>query len=387
MKFEAKPKYINISLCAFGVIAASLVLYTILHNLSYFTGLFGNIMDILSPFVWGFALAYILNYPYRWFAKKLSALKRKPKEGAIKAISMVITYVLFILIVGTFFYFFVPHIINAIIGFGNVIPTYVTQIRVGTFDVVANYLKLFNVSQSDVYNIMNTMFEDLTAGLDLQHMMGKLVDILLSVTVGLKNFVIGLIISIYFLVDKERFKRAGRKLVRVLFSKDTARRIFYVLSLTDRTFGSFVIANVLDSFIIGCICYIGMVLLKLDYAVLIAVIVGVTNIIPFFGPFIGAIPSALLLFLVNPLEALVFTIFIIILQQFDGNILKPKLFGDSLGIRAVFVIFAVLIGGGLFGIAGMFAGVPVFAVLYAVVTAVINKKYQEKCLTEEKNEL
>ena len=387
MKFEAKPKYINISLCAFGVIAASIVLYLLLQNLGYIAGVFGKLMDILSPFVWGFALAYILNYPYRWLYNKMSEMKKKPREGIIKAISLIITYLLFIFIVGTFFYFFVPHIINALIGFINVIPTYVTKIRVGTFDFVADYLKLFDISQNEVYNIMNTTFEDLTSGLNLQHMMTKTVDILLNITVGLKNFIIGLIISIYFLIDKNRFKRAGKKLVCIIFSKDTARRIFYVLDLTDRTFGSFVIANVLDSFIIGCICYIGMVLLRLDYAVLIAVIVGVTNIIPFFGPFIGAIPSALLLFLVKPLEALIFIIFILILQQFDGNILKPKLFGDSLGIRAVFVIFAVLIGGGLFGIIGMFAGVPVFAVLYAVATAFLNKKYREKCLTEEKNEL
>ena len=387
MKFEAKQKYINISLCAFGVTAASIVLYMLLQHFTFFTGFLGNIMNILSPFVWGFALAYILNYPYRWFVKKFSSLKKKPREGFIKAISMVITYLLFIIIAGTFIYFIAPQIINAIIGFADVIPTYVTKIRVGTFDILADYLKRYDVSQDEVYNIMNTMFEDFTANLDLQHIMVKIVDLLISVSVGLKNFIIGLIVSVYFLFDKERFKRAGKKLVYAVSSKETARRILYILGLTDRTFGSFVIANVLDSVIIGCICYIGMALMKLEYPVLIAVIVGVTNIIPFFGPFIGAIPSALLLFLVSPLQCLIFIIFIVILQQFDGNILKPKLFGESLGIRAVYVIFAVLIGGGLFGFIGMFAGVPVFAVLYAVLSAVINKKYNEKQLAEEKNEL
>ncbi len=383
MKFEAKPKYVNISLCAFGVIAASIVLYMILHNLSYFTGVIGNIMSILSPFVWGFALAYILNYPYRWFTKKLSGMKKRPGDTVIKVLSMTITYLLFILVAGTFIYFIAPQIINAIIGFANVIPTYVIKIRVATFDILAAYLNRYDVSANEVYNIMNAIFEDFTSGLDLQHIMVKIVNVLIGFSVGLKNFIIGLIVSIYLLADKERFIRMGIKLVCVIFSKDTARRIFYVLKLTDRTFGSFVIANVVDSFIIGVICYIGMIILKLDYAVLIAVIVGITNIIPFFGPFIGAIPSALLLFLVNPLQCLVFVIFIIVLQQFDGNILKPKLFGESLGIRAVFVIFAVLIGGGLFGVAGMFVGVPVFAVIYAIISAVVDKKYKEKYLTEE----
>ena len=291
MKFEAKQKYINISLCAFGVTAASIVLYMLLQHFTFFTGFLGNIMNILSPFVWGFALAYILNYPYRWFVKKFSSLKKKPREGFIKAISMVITYLLFIIIAGTFIYFIAPQIINAIIGFADVIPTYVTKIRVGTFDILADYLKRYDVSQDEVYNIMNTMFEDFTANLDLQHIMVKIVDLLISVSVGLKNFIIGLIVSVYFLFDKERFKRAGKKLVYAVSSKETARRILYILGLTDRTFGSFVIANVLDSVIIGCICYIGMALMKLEYPVLIAVIVGVTNIIPFFGPFIGAIPS------------------------------------------------------------------------------------------------
>ncbi len=386
MKFQAKPKYLNISFCAFLVICASIVVYMLLNNLPYLAEIMRKIINILSPFLWGFALAYILNYPYRGLVKKLSGIK-KIKKGAVKGISLVITYILFVVIVGAFFYFFVPHIINAIIGFANVIPTYVTKIRVGSFDFIANYLKLYNVSQDEVYNTMNTLFSDLTSGFDLPNIMSKIVNVLLSITEGLKNFVIGLVISVYLLIDKERFKRAGQKLITVIFSKDTSRRIFYILDLTDRTFGSFVIANVLDSFIIGCICYLGMILLRLDYAILISVIVGITNIIPFFGPFIGAIPSALLLFLVRPLEAFVFVIFIFILQQFDGNILKPKLFGDTLGIRAVFVIFAVLIGGGMFGVLGMFAGVPVFAVIYAVLSAIIDKKYEEKNSLEGKNEL
>ena len=170
----------------------------------------------------------------------------------------------------------------------------------------------------------------------------------------------------------------GKKIVYSSFGQKKGDRILEVLRFTDNTFGGYIIAKVIDSLIIGFICYIAMIILRLDYAVLISVIVGITNVIPFFGPFIGAIPSILLLLASNPWQALIFTILILVIQQFDGNVLGPRLLGDSTGIRAVYVVFAVIVGGGLFGIVGMFIGVPLFAVIYTLLAENINEKIKQK---------
>ena len=200
----------------------------------------------------------------------------------------------------------------------------------------------------------------------------------IGVVNGVKNFVLGIIISIYVMFSKEKFAAQTKKILYALFSKQHTDRILRNTRRTHHIFGGFVTGKLLDSLIIGIITFVVLFIVKMPYAVLISVIIGVTNVIPFFGPIIGAIPCAVILLFEDPLKALLFIIIIIIIQQFDGNLLGPKILGDSTGLPAFWVIFAILLGGGLFGFLGMLLGVPTFAVVYSLLKTLIEERLKKK---------
>ena len=189
---------------------------------------------------------------------------------------------------------------------------------------------------------------------------------------------VALIICVYILNSKELFMAQGKKFINAVFTKEHAEAIFELGRLSNNTFGGFINGKIIDSIIIGIICFIAMTILKLPMAMMISVVVGVTNIIPFFGPFIGAVPSALLLVLIKPMAALEFIILIIVLQQLDGNIIGPKILGKATKLASFWVMFAIIVGGGLFGFLGMILGVPVFAVFYTYAARGINKLLKKK---------
>jgi predicted PurR-regulated permease PerM len=192
------------------------------------------------------------------------------------------------------------------------------------------------------------------------------------------NLVIGFVISIYILFDKEKFKGQIKKMLYALFDEDKVNRILENTNNADRVFSNFFSAKLLDSLIVGIICFVGMIIFKMPYATMISVIVGVTNIIPYFGPYIGAIPSALIILLVDPSKCLWFLLFIFILQQFDGNVLGPKILGDKTGLSSFWVLFSLLVFGSLFGVVGMIIGVPIFSILYSYINNVLKDRLKEK---------
>ena len=200
---------------------------------------------------------------------------------------------------------------------------------------------------------------------------------------GIYNLIIGIIVSIYILGNREMAKAGFRKVLYSLFSVETCEKIRSGILFTDRTFMGFLTGKLLDSAIIGLVCYIVCVILKMPYALLVSVMIGITNIIPFFGPLIGLIPSAFIILLVDPFKCLIFVIFIVILQQIDGNILGPKILGSSVGINGFWVMFAIILGGGLFGFPGMILGVPVFVVIYSAMTTLIDKKLKREDLPQD----
>ncbi|MBQ7039415.1 MAG: AI-2E family transporter [Clostridia bacterium] len=375
-------RYMKISVYAFLVVAASIVLLMLTQNVSKVMGWVSLFFDIVSPFIWGFAFAYILNYPYKLVLKGLDNIPKigkKISKGIKVAAALIIVYAVSIAILVLFFYAVVPQIVTAISDFLHVLPTYIDELELWFQGFMYKYLDKFGLSIDDIYEILNQAGERISGEFDYATMFTKIVDIVLETSVKLKNIFLGLVVSIYFLLDKDKFRISCKKLLyAVVPTREKADEIVKILAFTDKTFGGFFIAKVVDSTIIGIMCYIFMAIMKMEYAVVISVLVGVTNIIPFFGPFIGAIPSILLLLLVNPWHSLIFGIFIIILQQFDGNFLGPKLMGDTMGIRAVFVVFAVIVFGGLFGFIGMFIGVPVFVVLYRLFAESVAKRLKAK---------
>ena len=203
---------------------------------------------------------------------------------------------------------------------------------------------------------------------------------LISVVKGLWNLIIGLIVSVYVLFSKEQFAGQSKKIIYAFFSKKKANEIISDIRYANKTFGAYVSGKIIDSIIIGFLCFFLMKLLKINYPILISVIIGITNIIPFFGPFIGAVPSILLILLINPFNGIKFLILIILLQTFDGNILGPKILGDSTGLSSFWVIFSITLFGAYFGIIGMAIGVPIFALIYAAFKRKVNRNLLSKNL-------
>lgn len=379
-------KYFKTSLCAFGVIAASLVLVFFMLHLEEVFNFFGIFMRIVSPFIWGFALAYVLNYPYKLFLKLFSKKTKKGKSLALapcKVLSLVSTYIVFFAVLSLLFYLVIPQVVTAISEFIQLVPGYADIASQNVEEFAFKYLRRYNLSYKDVFDTIKEVGKQLAAQFNLNDMVGKTVAVILNASNGIKNALLGIIVSIYFLWDKERFVDNFKRLSYALLPKKASDKLIEIMRFTDKTFGGFLVAKIVDSAIIGLLNYIFMIIMGMPYAVLISVIVGVTNIIPFFGPFIGAVPSALLLLLVSPWQALLFVIFIIVLQQFDGNFLGPRLMGETMGVRAVFVVFAVIVFGGLFGVVGMFIGVPLFVVIYTLFSDFVTARLKEKEIKRE----
>ena len=210
--------------------------------------------------------------------------------------------------------------------------------------------------------------------------MSNLTSGVINIVNEVMNVLIGIIVSVYVLFSKEKFNAQAKKAVYALMTPPHANLTLHIVTKSNQIFGGFMIGKVIDSMIIGVLCYIGTAILKMPYALLVSVIVGVTNVIPFFGPYIGAIPCIILIGLADPLKGLYFAIFILLLQQLDGNVIGPKILGDSTGLSAFWVIFSILLGGGIFGFIGMVMGVPTFAVIYYIVEMLINYKLEKRNL-------
>lgn len=218
-------------------------------------------------------------------------------------------------------------------------------------------------------------------------------DFIASITTGVYNVVraifnviIGFIVAVYVLMTKEKFIGQLKKIIYAIFRPRYGNVVMEVIRKADDVFGGFFIGKIIDSLIIGCICFVGLAILRMPYVALVSVIVGVTNIIPFFGPYIGAIPSVILIFLVDPMKGLYFIIFIIVLQQVDGNVIGPKILGNTTGLSPFWVIFAILLFGGSFGVIGMLFGVPIFAVLYYIIKRVVEHVLKKRRLPEGTDE-
>ena len=242
-------------------------------------------------------------------------------------------------------------------------PGYAADFQVFAIDFMKEHdinVEIINKFISD-YNIVGKLTEFVTSALP---QMAKLTYQLGST---LLNVLLGIISGLYMMMDKERLLRYFKKLNYAVFPKNVAEYTHRLMLSSSQIFNNFIIGKAIDSLIIGILCYVGSVLLGFPYAILLSVVVGVTNMIPVFGPFIGAIPGVVLLFIIHPITAVYYALFILVLQQFDGNILGPLILGDKLGLPSIGILFSVVIGGGLFNVVGMFIGVPCFAVIYMAV--------------------
>ena len=376
----------GLTLCL--VIIVCLLIYFALLRLEMISKVVRLVVGILKPIIYGFAIAYLLNpivktvdkyfIPYinKRFPNNKNAAKISRATGIFLAIIILIT------IITALCNMMLPELYKSIWNMVSTVPSQlnaaVDQITemmskdTTTGQLVTNVLRqatdfVQNWMRSDLLDQVNVVMTNLTAGV-------------INIVRELFNGIIGIIISVYVLWGKETFSQQAKKMVYAIFKPNHANMILHLTIKSNEIFGGFIIGKIIDSAIIGVLCFIGLTILKMPYTLLVSVIVGVTNVIPFFGPYIGAIPSALLITLSNPIKGLYFLIFVLILQQVDGNIIGPKIIGSSTGLSAFWVVFSILLGGGLFGVLGMILGVPTFAVLYYIVTMLVNHNLERKNL-------
>ena len=344
------------------IVAVGILLYFALYRFQQLASFFSSFFSLLMPFILGFAIAFILNGPMMFFEAKLFGRLRCSKQVK-RNLSALLSLVLFIAIVCFLLALLIPQLVESIASLVKSFPGYAADFQVFAIDFMKEHdinVEIINKFISD-YNIVGKLTEFVTSALP---QMAKLTYQLGST---LLNVLLGIISGLYMMMDKERLLRYFKKLNYAIFPKNVAEYTHRLMLSSSQIFNNFIIGKAIDSLIIGILCYVGSILLGFPYAILLSVVVGVTNMIPVFGPFIGAIPGIVLLFIIHPITAVYYALFILVLQQFDGNILGPLILGDKLGLPSIGILFSVVIGGGLFNVVGMFIGVPCFAVIYMAV--------------------
>ncbi len=385
MKEKMQNKYIAWGVTLFCVCAALILLFFAIYRWDYITGFISTIVTILMPFIYGLAIAYIMNPVVRFLEDNVFKIilrkifKEKNTGKASRILSLFTSTIIFVGLIMTCISFLIPEILKSLQMLATNINVYLSNSK----ELLINLFGGSQESRDFINDNFGKFSEFLSTWLNngnFNDLMTILGNSIFGTLKFLYNLVIGYIISIYVLFDKEKFKAQTKKLLYTFFDNERVNVILENCTYTDRVFGGFFSGKLIDSLIIGIICFIIMVILKMPYALVVSVIVGVTNIIPYFGPFIGAIPSAFLILLVDPGKCIIFLIFIFILQQVDGNIIGPKILGGKTGLSSFWVLFSLLIFGGLFGMVGMIIGVPIFSILYSFVNGIIKKRLESKNL-------
>ena len=392
MKIKFNEKQTTRAVYCIIVFAVCLLMTALVFKYHVILDFMNKLFTILAPVIWGVVIAYLLNPLVKFIEKQLGRFvfrkKKFPKLSRTIGITLAMVFLLGVItaILGSL----VPEILGTLKNLFANMSSYLNNLQDMLNGIVNDTLEV-NPQIHDYINSKFDSVEDMAKEIIAQYqpkldnilaedgIVADVTDSAWSFLTGLKNCLIGMVFSIYLLFSRDTLIAQARKITYALFPEKARVHIFSIASRSNSTFISFLSGKVIDSAIIGVLCFIGMMILGMrNYAVLISVFVGVTNIIPFFGPFIGAVPSALLILLTTPEKTIIFIIFVFLLQQFDGNVLGPKILGDSLGLPSFWTMFAIFAGGGLFGIIGMVAFIPLFAVFYSIFREIIVSKLETK---------
>lgn len=372
----------------FLVVAASIIFYFALLRATNLTDVLWSIVEVLKPVLYGLVIAYLLDPIVEKVDERLApALGSRfvtPEKGRklSRSIGITLAVIFLILLVAALFNLIIPELYKSVRDLVIALPGQMN-------DLVSQINRIYS-HDSAMGKVFKTAVEE---GMDMfqswlrTDLLGRVNEIMYSLTEGvinvvseLFNILVGVIVSVYILFSKEKFLRQAKKTVYAILPAHYANGLLHLAGKTNEIFGAFVIGKIIDAALVGVLCFVGISLLNIPYAVLVSVVVGVTNIIPFFGPYIGGIPSAVLILLADPVKGISFIVFIIILQQVDGNFIEPKILGNTTGLSAFWVIFAIFLGGGLFGFVGMLIGVPLFGVVYYVIQMFVNSRLEKKHL-------
>ena len=409
MRRDDRHSYLAAGLTAFAVVAASLLLFFLMFHFDALVSFFDMLARILRPIFMGAVIAFLLLPVHRCILQFLTAItsdKQKARQSTANFLSftaIVLSLLLALFLIYLLLAMVLPQVYESIVGLINATPGYIESVQ--------EWLQIFFEDNPDIQSSVMSIYTSAATSLEQWLNSGILPNLesvsttfqwvrttvlpnLTGVVAGVSGMVVGflvlvkdlliaIIVSVYLLARKDIFAAQSKKIVYSLFRTDIADLLVEETRNAYKIMSGFINGKLVDSLIIGVICLVCCNLLKFPYPALIATIVGVTNIIPFFGPWLGAIPSALLILMVNPLQCLYFVILILVIQQFDGNILGPKILGDSIGISAFWILFAILVAGKLFGLIGMIIGVPMFAVIYSIIKDIIEARLRYKGLPVE----
>lgn len=382
MEFKKEhKKLLYLVLLFLGLLVLSCIIILLVFHPGMVVNGFQTALSILEPFLYGAVIAYLLNPMVirleRLFLKAEQKWMKKEHPGLIRMLSILLSFVLValaaLLLIGTI----IPEIISSISGILRLLPGVIRDFQewISTLDQselsheLVTYIN--QITDTLTGRLQDFLATDLLPG--MQVVITNVTSSFLDLVNLLKNFGIGCIVATYLLSGREKFLAQGKLVLYSIFTRKWADRIRRELHYTDRMFSGFLVGKVIDSLIIGILCFLFCFAVNMPYAMLVSLIVGVTNMIPFFGPYLGAIPSALLILIVSPSKCLLFIVFIIILQQIDGNILGPFILGDKVGLSGFWVLFSIMVFGSLWGLIGMLIGVPVFAVIYHLIQKLIGR--------------
>ena len=361
----------------FCVVGACIAFYLLLNNLGYFLGRIGIFINILSPFAGGIVIAYILDPMVKFFYTRLF----KEKKGT-RGFAILLAYAVAILLLMLLAWLVVPQIVNSIGMLFTNFPSYIQGVQEMLLYVQSEYgidlqqaTKMLDDSEAmvkEIYAMATNAMPQIVASIG-------------SVASNFVAIFTSIAASIYMLADKDHLLHQLRTLAHAFLPEKAASNTLRICHYANVNFTGFFVGKIIDSAIIGVITFVAMTILRLDFAVLISVFIGITNIIPVFGPFIGAIPSVFILLLIDPLQAVIFCVLILIIQQLDGNFIGPKILGSSIGISALWILFSIVVGGDLFGIVGMVVGVPVFATLYGLAQEFVHYALDKRGIDSEGN--
>ncbi|MCF0246768.1 MAG: AI-2E family transporter [Ileibacterium sp.] len=351
----------------------AIIAFLIFSKIFQILGFIAQILHILLPFILGFGIAFLLNGPVDWLENRLAYATKMPKSKC-RSVAVMLAFLAFILFILSLLMVMIPSLLDSFGVFIENFSDYSFKAETKALQIAAKY-------HLDIAQIQN-FFQDLNFSAALNGLfsstMSKAVSYSYDMVKGATTLIISLAAAVYMMLDKDNLLHLIKTLTYSALPAHRANFLTLYCMDAKNVFQQFIVGNILDSFIIGVTCYLFMVILNVPYAPMIGFVVGVTNVIPVFGPFLGAVPVILLLLMIHPMSALVFAVFILILQQIDGNVLKPIILGDKLGISGFWILFSVTVGGSLFGIAGMFLGVPVFALIYEAIQDLVSVQLQRK---------
>ena len=373
MKSPEKRPYLYGMLAGFGAISLSVVFFFLLYRMQGVGAMLKSILKILMPFVYGGVIAYLLRPMCNGYSKMMHEAFKGKYPRLAEAAAITLSMLTGLLVVYMLIIMIAPQLYYSIASLWKTIPEKVENLvawSTATFGENELVLQYFNTSYNQIY----TTLENWATQTLLPYVTNIVSGVGMSVWKVLlffKDLLIGLIVAVYLLASRKRFSRQGVMIIRSALKPKWADMVLNEIAFIDKMFGGFIDGKLVDSAIIGVLCYIGCSIFKFPNALLVSAIVGVTNVIPFFGPFLGAIPSILLILIESPIKALWFALFVLFLQQLDGNVIGPKILGDHTGVSSFWVLFSILLFGGLWGLVGMIIAVPLFAVIYDIIKKLV----------------